>query len=124
MKSWRDGVMESWSVGSIRLRALHQYSNIPILRLRLCLILCVMFFSLCSHVAAQQSAKVPKIGWLGGRSFSGSGSRQGSGAELFVTELSKLGYIDGKSVTIERTEERRVGKKCRRPVTSWQQPTS
>ena len=50
---------------------------------------------------AQQQAKVPKIGWLGARSFSGPDSRQGSGAELFVAEFSKLGYVDGKNITIE-----------------------
>ena len=66
-----------------------------------CFALCALLSALCSHVAAQQSAKTPKIGWLGARSFSSSGSREGSGAGLFVTELSKLGYIDGKNVTIE-----------------------
>jgi putative tryptophan/tyrosine transport system substrate-binding protein len=60
-----------------------------------------LFFALCSLVEAQPQSKIPKIGWLGARSFSNSGSRQGSGAELFVIELNKLGYIDGKSVTIE-----------------------
>jgi putative ABC transport system substrate-binding protein len=59
-----------------------------------------MLFALCSSVDAQPT-KAPKVGWLGARSFSTSGSRQGSGAELFVTELCKLGYIEGKNVTIE-----------------------
>ena len=27
MKAWSDGVVESWSVGSVRLRASLQYSN-------------------------------------------------------------------------------------------------
>ena len=70
------------------------------LRLVVCAF-CAMLFVLCSHVGAQQSAKIPKIGWLGARSFSGPDSRQGSGAELFVSELSKLGYVDGKNVKIE-----------------------
>jgi hypothetical protein len=63
--------------------------------------LAALLFALCSLVEAQPQSKIPKIGWLGARSFSNSGSRQGSGAELFVIELNKLGYIDGKSVTIE-----------------------
>ena len=63
--------------------------------------LCALLFVLCPSVEAQQPTRVPKIGWLGARSFSSSGSRQGSGAELFVTELSKLGYIEGKNVRIE-----------------------
>ena len=63
--------------------------------------LAALFFALCSLVEAQPQSKLPKIGWLGARSFSGSASRLGSGAELFVAELSKLGYVDGKNVRIE-----------------------
>jgi hypothetical protein len=44
--------------------------------------------------------KRSKIGWLGARSF-GSDERQRSGAELFFTEFSKLGYFDDKNITIE-----------------------
>ncbi|HEU4344464.1 MAG TPA: ABC transporter substrate binding protein, partial [Candidatus Binatia bacterium] len=63
--------------------------------------LCAMLLAPCYSASAQQRAKPAKIGWLGARSFSDPDSRQGSGAELFVTELNKLGYIDGKNVTIE-----------------------
>jgi putative ABC transport system substrate-binding protein len=59
-----------------------------------------LVFALCVFAEAQQP-KLPKIGWLGARSFSGPDSRQGSGAELFVAEFSKLGYVDGKNITIE-----------------------
>lgn len=65
------------------------------------LTLSAMLFALCSSAEAQQPAKVPKIGWLGARSFSVPNSRQGSGAELFVAEFSKLGYVDGKNMNIE-----------------------
>jgi putative ABC transport system substrate-binding protein len=65
------------------------------------LIVCAVLFALCIPAAAQQQAKLPKIGWLGARSFSGADSRQGGGAELFVAEFSKLGYVDGKNVKIE-----------------------
>jgi ABC-type uncharacterized transport system substrate-binding protein len=64
-------------------------------------LLCTLVYALCSHAEAQQHAKLPKIGWLGARSFSGPDSRQGSGAELFAAEFSKLGYLDGKNLTIE-----------------------
>ena len=66
--------------------------------------LSIIAFVLVVAVAAaeaQQQPKIPKIGWLGARSFSGPDSRQGSGAELFVAEFSKLGYVDGKNVKIE-----------------------
>jgi putative tryptophan/tyrosine transport system substrate-binding protein len=46
---------------------------------------------------AQQPAKVAKIGWLGTRPASGSGS----GAESFRREFSKLGYVDGKNMAFE-----------------------
>jgi putative ABC transport system substrate-binding protein len=45
---------------------------------------------------AQQSAKVPKIGWLGARI-----PGPGSGRELFERELRALGYIEGKNIIIE-----------------------
>jgi putative tryptophan/tyrosine transport system substrate-binding protein len=50
---------------------------------------------------AQQRAKIPKIGWLGARTPSGPGGGPGTGAELFRREFSKLGYIEGKNITIE-----------------------
>jgi putative tryptophan/tyrosine transport system substrate-binding protein len=66
-----------------------------------CFALCALLCALCFPAAAQQQTKLPKIGWLGARSFSGADSRQGSGAELFAAEFSKLGYVDGKNITIE-----------------------
>src|SRR5215475_1733420 len=48
-------------------------------------------------VHAQQTPKIPKLGWLGGRSPSGPGS----GGERFRHALAALGYIEGKSITIE-----------------------
>jgi putative ABC transport system substrate-binding protein len=65
-----------------------------------CLTLCAWLFTLCFLAEAQQHTNVAKIGWLGARSF-GSDERQRSGAELFVAEFSKLGYVDGKNITIE-----------------------
>lgn len=65
------------------------------------LALSAMLFALCGFAAAQPQPKIPKIGWLGARSFSGPGGRQDSGATLFTAEFSKLGYVDGKNVKIE-----------------------
>jgi putative ABC transport system substrate-binding protein len=50
---------------------------------------------------AQQRTKIPKIGWLGARTPSGPGGGPGTGAELFRREFSKLGYIEGKNITVE-----------------------
>ena len=52
-------------------------------------------------VEAQQQAKVPKIGWLGARTPSGPGGGPGTGAESFRREFGKLGYVEGKNITIE-----------------------
>jgi hypothetical protein len=65
-----------------------------------CLTLCAWLFTVCFLAEAQQRINVAKIGWLGARLF-GSDERQRSGAELFFAEFSKLGYVDGKNITIE-----------------------
>jgi putative ABC transport system substrate-binding protein len=50
---------------------------------------------------AQQQSKVPKIGWLGARTPSAPGGGAGTGAELFRREFSKIGYVEGKNITLE-----------------------
>jgi len=97
MNTWSDGVLESWSVGSIRLRASFQYSNTPILRLRWCLTVCALLFALCSHAAAQQPTKVPRIGYVDAGSHATTGHR----AQAFVQGLRELGYVDGRNIVIE-----------------------
>jgi len=52
-----------------------------------------MLFALCSVAQAQQPTKVPRIGYLSGR-----GS---SPPQEFVQALRKLGYEEGKNITIE-----------------------
>ena len=46
-----------------------------------------------------QQGKIPKIGWLGARPFSGPGS--GSGHEAIRREFRALGYVEGKNITFE-----------------------
>src|SRR5688572_25996387 len=57
----------------------------------------VILLAIAVIAEAQQAGKVPKIGWLGGRSPSGPG---GSG-ESFRRALGAIGYVEGKTVTIE-----------------------
>src|SRR4030095_6853279 len=90
MKNWSDGVVESWSVGIIRLKALLQYSNTPTKRI-LCLTLCVILFALCFPVDAQQAKKVPRIGFLEGATVAES-----QGIEPFRQGLRELGYVEGR----------------------------
>jgi len=61
------------------------------------LTLCAMLFTLCGPVEAQQSGKVPRIGFLDNSTASGSAVL----LEAFRQELRKLGWIEGKNITIE-----------------------
>ena len=65
-------------------------------RIVICLSLTV-FLLIVPFAHAQQQQKIPKLGWLGGRSPSGPG---GAG-ERVRQALAGLGYIEGKSITIE-----------------------
>ena len=56
-----------------------------------------MLFALCSSADAQQTGKVPRIGFLDTSTASGSAVL----VDAFQQELSKLGWIEGKNVTIE-----------------------
>ena len=62
------------------------------------LLLCAILFALCCSAAdAQQTGKVPRIGFLDTSTASGSAVLM----EAFRQELSKLGWIEGKNITIE-----------------------
>jgi putative tryptophan/tyrosine transport system substrate-binding protein len=59
--------------------------------------LCVLLFALCSPAEAQQSTKIPRIGYLVGNSLSSQAAR----IEAFRQGLRDLGYIEGKNIAIE-----------------------
>ena len=61
------------------------------------LALCSLLLAPCSTVDAQQTGKVPRIGFLDNSTASGSAVL----LEAFRQELSKLGWIEGKNITIE-----------------------
>jgi putative ABC transport system substrate-binding protein len=56
-----------------------------------------MLFALCGSVDAQQTGKVPRIGFLDPSTASGTAVL----LEAFRQELSKLGWVEGKNITIE-----------------------
>jgi putative tryptophan/tyrosine transport system substrate-binding protein len=62
-----------------------------------CLALGAMLFALCSSADAQQTGKVPRIGYLENSTASGSAVL----LEGFRQELNKLGWIEGKNIAIE-----------------------
>ena len=61
------------------------------------LALCSLLLAPCSAVDAQQTGKVFRIGFLDSSTASGSAVL----VEAFRLELSKLGWIEGKNITIE-----------------------
>src|SRR5262245_19975144 len=61
------------------------------------LTLCAMLFALCYPVEAQQSAKVPRIGYLS----SGNSSSDSARAEGIRLALRALGYVEGQNIAIE-----------------------
>jgi putative ABC transport system substrate-binding protein len=63
----------------------------------ICLALSAMLFALCLPAEAQQTGKVVRIGLLDPSTASGSVVLW----EAFRQELSKLGWIEGKNITIE-----------------------
>jgi ABC-type uncharacterized transport system substrate-binding protein len=60
------------------------------------LTLCALLFALCLPAAAQQPAKVPRIGFL-----ASSGSGPDPRFKAFQQGLRELGYIEGKNIVIE-----------------------
>ena len=64
------------------------------------LTLSAMLFALSSVAQAQQTAEVPRIGYLTAASL--SSSSMAARTEAFQRGLRELGYVEGKSIVIER----------------------
>src|SRR5258707_11172270 len=60
------------------------------------LALATLLFALCSVAEAQQPAKIPRIGYLGGSSVSNPVR-----IDAFRQGLQELGYVEGKNIFIE-----------------------
>src|SRR5438309_1734378 len=61
------------------------------------LALCFMLLALSYSASAQQAGKIFRIGFLDASTASGSAGL----LEVFREELNKLGWIEGKNITIE-----------------------
>jgi ABC-type uncharacterized transport system substrate-binding protein len=59
-----------------------------------CIALCAVLSALSLSAEAQQPAKIPRIGYLGGNS-------PNSRSETFRQGLGELGYVEGKNIVIE-----------------------
>jgi hypothetical protein len=59
--------------------------------------LCAMLFALSLSAHAQQTGKIFRIGFLNG----GTSANSAVLVEALRRELSKLGWIEGKNITIE-----------------------
>src|SRR5215470_8681881 len=60
-------------------------------------VLCAMFFALSFSAKAQQSPKIPRIGYLTGATPGGQAAR----IEAFRQGLRELGYVEGKNIVVE-----------------------
>jgi ABC-type uncharacterized transport system substrate-binding protein len=60
--------------------------------------LCAVLFPFCASAAAQQPAKIPRIGYLSG---TGNVSNPGPYVEALRQGLQDLGYVEGKNFVIE-----------------------
>ena len=89
----------------------------PISDLRLLIsTLAAVLFALCGSVEAQQSTKIVRIGFLDPSTASGSAVL----LDAFRQELSKLGWIEGKNITIEyRFAENKVLRACLSLPPTW-----
>ena len=63
----------------------------------LALISCALLFALCFPAQAQQTGKIPRIGFLDASTASGMAVL----VDAFRQELSKLGWTEAKNITIE-----------------------
>ena len=61
------------------------------------IMMCAMLFALCVSAQAQQPGKIFRIGFLDPSTASGSADLW----EAFRQELSRLGWIEGKTIAIE-----------------------
>lgn len=62
------------------------------------LVLCALLVAFCSPAAAQQPGKIPRIGYISG---TGTSTDPGPYVEAFRQGMREIGYIEGKSFTIE-----------------------
>jgi ABC-type uncharacterized transport system substrate-binding protein len=66
-----------------------------------CFALSALLIALCAPAEAQQSKKVPRIGFIGG---SGITNNPRSNFNVFLQGLRDLGYVDGKNIVIEHRD--------------------
>jgi putative tryptophan/tyrosine transport system substrate-binding protein len=71
----------------------------PIFDLRLLIsCLCALLFALCVSAEAQQSRKVPRVGYM---TSTGNSNDPGPSGQAFRQGLRDLGYIEGKNILVE-----------------------
>ena len=69
--------------------------------------LCAVLLALSFSAQAQQTAKIPRIGFVTG---SGDANNPGPSVEAFRQRLRELGYVEGKNILVEyRYIERKTG---------------
>ena len=79
----------------MRLKTFFQYSNIPVEKTSW--LVCAMLLAFCFSAQAQQAGKMFRIGFLDPSTAAGSAVL----LDAFRQELRKLGWTEGKNITIE-----------------------
>ena len=84
-------------MGQVRIDGLNASLKSAIRNLKFAILMGAMLFALCSSADAQQTGKIPRIGYLG----SGSPSSGQTQVDAFRQGLRDLGYVEGKNIVIE-----------------------
>src|SRR5688572_28714732 len=85
------------TVGQVMASIGGQGERKPVRNKFLVFVLTALFLAAVSPIHAQQAGKVFRIGFLDPSTASGSAGL----VEVFQQELSKLGWIEGKNITID-----------------------
>ena len=84
-------------MGQVRIDGLNASLKSAIRNLKFAILMGAMLFALCLPAEAQQTTKVPRIGFLAANSPSSNSRR----VEAFRQGLHQLGYVEGKNIIIE-----------------------
>jgi putative tryptophan/tyrosine transport system substrate-binding protein len=91
--------MERLRIDSLEVNLKSAFRNLKseILTVAMLFALCALLFALCAPAQAQQSTKMPRIGYLTAASQPGMAPR----TDAFRQGLRDLGYVEGKNIVIE-----------------------
>jgi len=84
-------------MGQVRIDGFNASLKSALRNLKSAILMGALLFALCTSAAAQQTGKIFRIGFLDNSTASGMAGL----LETFRRELTKLGWLEGKNITIE-----------------------